>query len=60
MPFQEGLRLEDEHDLAQAVAGAAPCRPQFGSEDGQRELLTVREPRRGGMFTLEDAELLPE
>lgn len=60
MPFQECLWLEDEHDLAHAVTGAATCRPQFGSEYGQRELLAVRDSWRVRMFTLEDAELLPK
>jgi hypothetical protein len=60
MPFQEGRWLEDEHNLAQAVPGAVTNRPQFGSEDGQRELLPERDAWRVGMFTLEDTKLLPE
>ncbi len=60
MPLEERVRFEQEDDLTEAAAGAGRQWCQFASEYKQDEFLPAGNARRGGLFALQNAELLPQ
>jgi hypothetical protein len=60
VPREDRVRLEEEQVLVEPGARAGGQPGQRRSQDGEGELLAVREPGRAGALALEQAHLVPQ
>jgi hypothetical protein len=60
VPFKQGIRLEEEGHLVQAVMTDALEGGEFGSKDSQGQLIPARNPRLVWLLALENTQLLAE
>ena len=58
MPFEEGIGLEEQHDLAEPCAGTGGHHRQFLGKDKQDAFLPAGDAKWLGLFPLENAELV--